>query len=93
MYNESMAAQPSREPQVMGQIVYLAKTAEELYNVVEALEKRLIFVMREPAPRPDPDAIKLDEMSAPLAAKIISINREFDSSLDRLNEIIRRLEV
>jgi hypothetical protein len=93
MYNESMAAQPTREPAVLVQIGIAAKTAEELYNVVEALEKRLMFVMREPEPASDSGAIPVPIEPVPLVAKISSINREFDSSIDRLNEIMRRLEI
>jgi hypothetical protein len=92
MHNESLAGQPTREPQILAQIGISATFAEELYNVVEALEKRLIFVMREPEPRPD-GVNESIEVLAPLAAKISSINREINSSIDRLNEIMRRLEV
>ena len=85
---------PVRETQVNREVLGMGEHAEQIHNMLTALEDRLTPVLC-PAGPPQPGTVAKDpsEPSVPLARAAWELNKRFESIRARIHGIMERLEV
>lgn len=88
-------SQPARESQVNREVLGMGDHAEQIHNLLTALEERLTSVLRPTPPTIEKAASTKDpsEPSVPLAHAAWELNKRFELVRARLGDLMERLEV
>ncbi len=87
------SATESRTGEITKEIVRLNESKESLHNRIGVLVDRLKDVMGQPEPKPTVAENVKETLSCPFAIDLSSVSGTIETDLDKINDILDRLEL
>lgn len=87
------ATKECKQGEISQEFVRLSDRKEELHGRIGVLFDRLQDIMRKPAPSTAPDEAIKGVLSSQLAIDLSSVSATIETDIEKVNDIIARLEL